>query len=211
MQTKKVQGKLWGTASRDWLPILLTTFVIACSKDTDVNMDIDSPAYHIRQSEKLVMPAQVELPDNLPTGNSRIATYFAEGVQKYKAQVKAGSDPVSYEWVFVAPLADLYDITNRKVGTHSAGPSWQLSGSADTIYAQQFSPPKAAPSPGPVSIDWLQLMPKNGKAPTGHFQQVSYIQRIATNGGKAPAKPPVSITDTVDVKYTAIYRFSKKN
>jgi hypothetical protein len=54
-------------------------------------------------------------------------------------------------------------------------------------------------------------MPKIGKAPTGIFADVSYIQRIATKGGKAPATAPVSASDTIDVHYTAVYRFTKKN
>ena len=187
---------------------ILSTLATSCKRDVD--MEINSPAWHIHQSEKWIMPAAVELPANLPGGNTRVATLFAEGVQKYKAQAKAGS-PELYEWVFVAPQADLYDASNKKVGTHSAGPTWQLFGSADSIHAQQFSPAKAAASPDAVSIDWLQLMPKSGKTPTGAFANVSYIQRIVTQGGKAPARLPVSASETIDVKYTAVYRFTKKN
>ncbi len=189
--------------------LLLSTTMVSCRRDTDT--DISSPAYYIAQSEKLAIPTNVELPSNLPNGNTRVATYYAEGVQKYKAQQKPGSDPVTYEWVLVAPKADLYDAANRKVGTHTAGPSWQLSGSSDSIFAQQFSPPKTAPSPDPRSVDWLLLAPKAGKTPTGVFKDVIYIQRIATQGGKAPSVLPTSITDTIDVKYTAVYRLSKKN
>lgn len=179
----------------------------SCKKETDTS----SPAYYIRESEKLAIPAAIDLPSNSPNGNTRVATFFARGVQKYKAQQKAGSNPVTYEWVFVAPQATLYDAANKKVGSHSAGPSWQLSGAADTIYGQAFSPAKSAPSPDASSIDWLQLMPKTGKLPTGIFAAVSYIQRIATTGGKAPATLPVAASDTADVAYTAVYRFSKKN
>lgn len=189
---------------------LLSAIVMACSRDKEINTD--SPAHHIAKSEKLVIPAVIDLPANLPNGNTRVATFFAIGVQKYKAQPKAGSNPVMFEWVFVAPEANLYDATNRKVGTHSAGPTWQLSGSAtDSIYGQQFSPPKSAPSNDPATIDWLQLMPKTGKPLTGIFSNVSYIQRIATQGGKAPATLPLSAGETIDVAYTAVYRFTKKN
>jgi hypothetical protein len=184
--------------------VLLLT-VVACKKENEN----PNPARHIAASEKLIIPAEVDLPANLPGGNTRVATYYAEGVQKYKAQVKAGSVPVTYEWVFVAPRADLFDASNKKIGTHGAGPFWELSFS-DSIFAQQFTPAKTA-SPDPNSIAWLQLMPKTGKTPTGIFADVSYIQRIATTGGKAPATPPTSLTETADVFYTAIYRFSKKN
>lgn len=188
-------------------PVLITAMMGSCKKETDTS----SPAYHIRESEKLSIPAAIDLPANLPNGNTRVATFFALGVQKYKAQQKAGSNPVTYEWVFVAPQATLYDASNKKIGSHSAGPTWQLSGAADSIYGQQFSPAKSAPSPDASSIDWLQLMPRTGKLSTGIFATVSYIQRIATTGGKAPVTLPATAGDTADVAYTAVYRFTRKN
>jgi len=213
--------------SKHYSKVLTTVFLsvafIACTKDKiRENPTVDpvlafasganknSPAAHIAASEKLVIPAAVDLPANLPNGNTRVATYYAIGVQKYKAREKAGTYPLTYEWVFVAPQADLYDATNTKVGTHGAGPFWQLS-AADSIFAQQFSPPKTASSPDAGSIDWLLLMPKTGTTPTGIFSEVDYIQRIATAGGKAPAEPPTSATQTIEVKYKAVYRFTKQN
>ena len=184
--------------------------VSATATSSSLEANGNSPAAHLAASEALTIPATVAVPENLPNGNTRVATYFAVGVQKYKARIKAGSDPVAYEWVFVAPQADLYDITNAKVGTHSTGPTWQLSVN-DSIYAQAFFPPRTAPSSDPSSIDWLLLMPKVGKTPTGIFADVDYIQRIATEGGKAPTTPPTSATETVEVAYTAVYRFSKSN
>lgn len=185
----------------------MSVLFLSCTRENDT--DKNSPAYHIAESEKLVIPGEVDLPANLPGGNTRVATYYAEGVQKYKAQVKAGSSPVTYEWVFVAPKATLYSASNKKAGTHGAGPYWEQSVS-DSIFAQAFSPAKTV-NPDTGSIPWLQLMPKSGKTATGIFASVSYIQRIATKGGKAPANPPVNIADTADVFYTAVYRFTKKN
>jgi len=189
-------------------PALFAVVMMSCTHDKV--SDTNSPAFHITESERLVIPASIELPANLPNGNTRVATFYADGVQKYRAQIVAGSNPEVYEWVFVAPQADLYDITDQKAGTHSAGPDWQLS-AADSMFGQSFTPPRTAPSADPNSIDWLLLMPKTGKTPTGIFADVSYVQRIATNGGKAPATPPVNATDVVDVHYTAIYRFTKQN
>ncbi|MBL7740026.1 MAG: DUF3455 domain-containing protein [Chitinophagaceae bacterium] len=200
IQQQNHYGKLW-------LFPFLFTIVASCEKDKNSNMD--SPAHYIAESEKLIIPAAIEIPANLPGGNARVATYYAAGVQKYKAQAKAGSNPVTYEWAFVAPEADLYDASNKKIGNHSAGPTWQLS-AMDSIYGQHFSPAKTTPSPD-GSIDWLLLMPKNGKTPTGIFANVSYIQRIVTQRGKAPAVMPQSATETSNVPYTAIYRFTKKN
>ena len=206
--------------------LLFATAAIGCSKDevlknsnnelqsasagSSLEANGNSPAAHIIASENLTILAIVSVPENLPNGNTRVATFYAVGVQKYKARIKAGSDPVAYEWVFVAPQADLYDITNAKVGTHGAGPFWSTS-PIDSIFAQQFSPARTAPSPDPESIDWLLLMPKVGTTPTGIFSDVDYIQRIATKGGKAPLTPPASLTETVDVKYKTVYRFTKIN
>ncbi len=205
---------------------LFATAIIGCNKNvvlknpneelqiastaSSLEANGNSPAAHISASENLIVPATVSVPENLPNGNTRVATYYAVGVQKYKARIKAGSDPGSYEWVFVAPQADLYDITNAKVGTHGAGPFWSTS-PLDSIFAQQFSPARTAPSPDPESIDWLLLMPKIGTTPTGIFADVDYIQRIATKGGKAPLTPPSGINETIDVKYKAVYRFTKIN
>lgn len=189
------------------LPFLFIITMLACEKNDPVNIEL--PAYQIKASEKISIPAEIELPINSPFGNSRIATYYATGAQKYKAQQKAGSEAGVFEWVFVAPQADLFDVTNKKVGTHGAGPYWAIS-TSDSIFAQQFTPAKTA-SPDANSIAWLLLMPKAGTTPTGIFSNVMYIQRIATNGGKAPATAPTSLSQTVDIPYTAIYRFSKKN
>src|SRR5262245_30483035 len=183
---------------------------VSCKRDKASLPDPNSPSFHITQTEAINIPAAVDLPANLPNGNSRVATFYAVGVQKYKAQVIAGSNPVAYQWVFVAPQADLYDITNKKVGTHSAGPDWQLS-AADSMFGQAFNPPRTAPGDNETDIDWLLLMPKTGKAPTGFFANVTYVQRIATKGGKAPTTHPAAESDVIDVGYTAIYRFSKQN
>lgn len=194
------------------VPAVLSVIIMSCTKDkvSEKAPDLNSPAFQIAETEKLIIPASIDLPANLPNGNKRVVTFFADGVQKYKAQEVAGSDPVAYEWVFVAPQADLYDASNNKVGTHTAGPNWQLS-AADSMFGQSFNPARPAPGNDPSTIDWLLLMPKTGKTPTGVFADVSYVQRIATKGGKAPTTPPVNATATVDVKYTAIYRFTKKN
>ena len=204
------------------ISVLTMSIAVACNKESDfviepgsldlpfssgLPVEVMPPAYHIQESEKLVIPASVDLPANLPAGNKRVATYYAEGVQIYKA-VQIGIDPVvTYAWAFVGPRADLYDVTNKKVGGHGAGPHWQIS-TTDSIFAQAYNPPKTAPSPVPNSVDWLLLMPKIGKPASGIFENVAYIQRIATVGGKAPSLPPTSLSETVEVPYTAIYRFT---
>jgi hypothetical protein len=67
--------------------IILT--VSACEKN-DAE-ETNTPAFFIAQSENVTIPQSIALPDNSPNVNKRVATYYAEGVQKYKAQVKAGT------------------------------------------------------------------------------------------------------------------------
>ena len=192
-----------------FMSLLSSAMLLSCTREKG-HLDVTSPAYHIVQSEKVIIPQAIQLPQNLPNGNSRVTTFYAIGVQKYKAQQIPGSNPLAYQWVFVAPEADLYDSTNTKVGTQSAGPTWQLS-PADSMFGQNFNPPRMAPSPDPESIDWLLMMLQTGKIASGVFANVSYVQRIDTHGGKPPATPPVSADQTINVGYTAIYRFSMKN
>jgi hypothetical protein len=220
---------LRSTYHQIFLTAVLSVGLFACTRDESPlnnksnTMEVDnilqkdadeaagnSAAAQIAASEKLDIPEMVSVPANLPEGNRRVATYYAVGVQKYKAREKAGSNPVSYEWVFVAPQAELFDSANAVAGIHGAGPFWTLS-VADSIFAQHFIPAKTAPATDPESIDWLLLMPKAGTTPTGVFTDVDYIQRIATKGGKAPLTPPVNANQTVEVKYKAVYRFTAKN
>jgi len=182
---------------------ILSTF-LSCNEADEI--DPDSPGYFIAESEKLVVPVEVDLPTS---GNIRIATYYATGVQIYNARQKADSNPPVYEWVFASPSAILFNEKNELVGTHFAGPSWQLE-SGDRINGQQFTPAKAK-SMASNSIDWLLLRPKDGSTPTGIFKDVIYIQRLATTGGKAPATPPASASETIGVEYTAVYRFTNGN
>lgn len=189
--------------------LLSSAMPLSCTREK-AHMDVTSPAYHISQSETISIPQAIQLPQNLPNGNSLVAAFYAIGVQKYKAQQIPGSNPVTYQWVFVAPEADLYDSTNTKVGTLSAGPSWQLS-PADSMFGQNFNPPRTVPSPDPDSIDWLLLMLKTGKTGTGVFANVSYVQSVDTHGGKPPSTSPVSVGQTINIGYTAVYRFSMKN
>ncbi|MBO9617021.1 MAG: DUF3455 domain-containing protein [Dyadobacter sp.] len=188
--------------------VMLMGSLNACSDQDDHPKPVTTPADHIMLSENLTMPAAFTLPPN-PKGYERVATYFAVGVQKYKAQVKEGAGAVQYQWVFVAPEAELYDASNAKIGRHYAGPTWKLNGPGYTIMGQAFSPAKTY-SKDPKSIDWLLLGNKDGQEPTGIFQGVGYIFRIATTGGRVPVTPPTGLTDTASVPYTAVYRFVKR-
>ena len=97
-----------------------------------------------------------------------------------------------------------YDAAATQVGTHGAGPEWtSTDGSVvNGAKAQQVNAPVTG------AIPWL-LLRASSTTGTGVFKDVTYVQRLNTSGGVAPATgcdAPTSGTDT-SVAYTADYYF----
>jgi hypothetical protein len=135
-----------------------------------------------------------------PAGARLLLETEAQGVQVYACE--KGSD--GYRWVFKAPDAWLFDKTGRQVGTHFAGPSWQLAdGSKITgeVVAQ-------APAPEPHAIAWLLLRAKSHEG-TGVLSAADLVRRIDTHGGAAPATTCDSTQAPAEarMRYTARYLF----
>lgn len=133
----------------------------------------------------------------VPAGNAVIADFAAQGVQVY--QCTAGA------WVFVEPAANLIGRTagpsrTYHTSVHFRGPSWQ-----STIDGSLVTATAVANSAVPGSIPQLLLKAATNRG-DGLFGKVSYIQRLNTSGGLAPAG---GCTDgkTTGVPYTAKYRF----
>ena len=87
-----------------------------------------------------------------------------------------------YEWVFVAPSATLYDMQKRTVGRYYGGPTWE-SNDGSKVTGKQVA---VAPSPNARSIP-LQLVKAEPAMGSGALSGVSYIQRLDTKAGVAPA------------------------
>lgn len=125
----------------------------------------------------------VVVPDKLrpPPDESLVRTLSASGVQVYECRA-AAADASSAEWTFVAPEASLQDEHGESAGRHGAGPAWEArdgSRVVGTVKAQV-----AAPVAGAIS--WLLLQTRS-TGRKGAFAKVSSIQRVATEGGVAPA------------------------
>jgi uncharacterized protein DUF3455 len=133
------------------------------------------------------VPEAIKVPD----GNKRTAVMPAEGVQTYQCTTGA--------WVFLQPDAILRNRGRAEV-LHSKGPVWTSTrdGSSVTASAQ-------ANSPVPNAIPQLLLKSTGNRGP-GIFADVTYIQRLNTTGGLAPAGTCTEGT-TVSVPYTADYAF----
>jgi Protein of unknown function (DUF3455) len=115
-----------------------------------------------------------------PAGDKLAVTVTAKGVQIYECHAKK-DDPTQFEWAFKAPEAELFDASGKKVGKHYGGPTWESLDGSKVIgeVKGKFDSPDG-------SIPWLLLAAKKTEG-TGVFGKVTSIQRISTEGGKAPA------------------------
>ena len=125
----------------------------------------------------------------------------ATGVQIYECSQKTDS---TYEWTLKAPEASLSTPSGDYLGRHNAGPTWESPDGSAVVGEVK------ARDPGPTSsaIPWLLLAAKANRG-SGVFSSAKSIQRVATNGGLAPAEPcdATSFHKVVRVPYTASYYF----
>ena len=121
---------------------------------------------------------------------------YAEGVQVYRWN---GTELVS-SWRREAVLfADAGG--SGKVGIHYAGPTWEsVSGSKVVGRVLERCTPDAD------AIPWLLLEAVSSEGP-GIFNGVTFIQRVNTSAGNAPADPGSTIGEEARVDYTAEYLF----
>jgi hypothetical protein len=143
------------------------------------------------------------VPDALtpPAGNVATAVFKASGVQIYGC--------TDTKWTLIEPAASLTGITldpvKRVTALHFRGPSWESTQDGSLVEGKS---PVSAPSATPNSIPQLLVTAATTRGP-GVFGSVTFIQRLATVGGVAPAGA-CGGTATAAVPYRAVYRFFKK-
>jgi hypothetical protein len=116
----------------------------------------------------------------------------AKGVQIYECR--------DTKWVFVAPEADLYDTSGRRIGRHYAGPNWEAADGSRIVAAVK----SRADAPQAGAIPWLLLSAKSVGG-EGAFSRVTSIQRVSTVGGVAPAGACTTAGEKARVPYAADY------
>ena len=146
-----------------------------------------------------------EVPANLapPAGSVLLFELAARGVQIYACEAKP-DDATAFVWTFKAPEADLFNARGEVAGRHFAGPTWQgFDGSAVVGKALE-----RADAPDAGSIPWLLLEAKEHVG-NGAFSTITYVQRLATEGGAAPAAgcDADHAGDEVRQPYQATYAF----
>jgi hypothetical protein len=154
-----------------------------------------------------VFAQQVTVPANLDvSADNRLSCHvYARGVQIYRC-MQDKNDTSKYVWTFVAPAADLFIAADYKTATgkHYGGPTWEAAdGSKVTGKKLQ-----QADSPDTSAIPWLLLSAVEVSG-SGIFSGTTFIQRINTHGGKAPAAsaPGAHPGEEIRVPYTAEYLF----
>ena len=124
-----------------------------------------------------------QVPDNLkvPAGQDVQLKLLGKGVQVYVCKATTG-DASKFEWVLSRPEAGLLDESGAWIGRHFAGPTWEAAdGSRVTGQVLQRSN-----APIANAVPWLLLKAISNQG-TGTFARVTYIQRVDTVGGQAPA------------------------
>jgi hypothetical protein len=146
-------------------------------------------------------PREVPATLNPPADATLAAGFPARGVQIYTcAAATAGAAPA---WTLKAPHAVLFEDGEAAV-IHFAGPSWQaLDGSLVT-----GTKAASAPASDGTSIPQLLLQAASNGSP-GLLSDVTWIQRLATVGGAAPAIgcDDAHLNAQVLVPYRAAYFF----
>jgi hypothetical protein len=150
----------------------------------------------------------VSVPEKLKPADEALALIVpAKGVQIYECRARA-DQPGSYAWAFIAPDADLFDASGKRIGRHYAGPHWESMDGSKVAGSVKES----VPAPRAGAIPWLLLSVKT-VGPKGSFSDITSIQRVNTTGGLAPATncSRDELGATVRVPYTADYYLMKRN
>ena len=138
------------------------------------------------------VPAAVKVPG----GHHAIAIFKGEGVQIYGC--------TNGSWTLIQPAATL-SRDNDPVAVHFAGPSvprWESTKDGSLVGAKKIA---SVDQPGAVPQLLLQATENTG-GPDTQFGKVTFVQRLNTHGGLAPAGSCTAGAQ-IGVHYTADYKF----
>lgn len=176
--------------------LLASVAVAASGCAAQIEPASTAPEAQVASAALATCPPKIPPELAIPEGNKLAFTFGASGVQRYVC-----ADDGS-KWTFVEPEADLFDKHGRVAGHHYKGPTWEALDGSTVVGAQ----PALASVPGDAgSIPWLKLEAKSHTG-SGRMSDVTFIQRLNTKGGVAPAAPCAPGVGA-DVEYTATYAF----
>jgi hypothetical protein len=144
------------------------------------------------------------VPDSIqaPEGEDLVLMARATGFQIYVCRPGADGKPA---WTLKAPDAELFDEQGKLIGRHFGGPTWQLNDGSQVTGKMAAK----VDAPDPTAIPWL-LVTVTGHSVNGKLSGVTFIQRVNTVGGLAPAAQECTAqSGEVESKssYSAAYYF----
>ncbi|MGH9225329.1 MAG: DUF3455 domain-containing protein [Acidimicrobiales bacterium] len=149
-------------------------------------------------------PSPPDVPANIavPAGNVLSGAGQARGFQIYSCQPQGSG----HSWTLLQPMAVLLENGHKPFALHFGGPTW-LAMDASSVVASRVD---GAPAPTPGAVPWLLLKATPSGGPEGGtFADTTFIQRVNTAGGIAPATgcDAAHVGAQAPVYYTADYFF----
>ena len=174
----------------------------ACASSPGMAPMASSPAPMAAMSPMMVDNAALPEPVRVPAGQKM--RMMATGVGELTYECREKKDMAGqHEWVFVGPVANLMSSDRKTVGKYYAGPTWESADGSKITGKQVAIAPAAA---GNIPLQLVKTDPAVG---AGAMNGVTYIQRINTKGGVAPAMAcdAAGMGKKQTVKYEADYVF----
>ena len=175
---------------------ILTALATAASLAACSGMGAKPPVY-----------SQAGLPDavKVPAGHAVAMETVGAGDITYECRAKA-NETGAFEWVFVGPQADLNSRSGSKLGSYYGPPATWAANDGSKITGAQL-----AVAPAMAGSIPLQLVKANPAMGSGAMTGITYVQRVATRGGVAPASAcdAAGLGRKEIVKYQADYIFWK--
>ncbi len=141
-----------------------------------------------------------EIPDAIAvSGDVSVMRAHAEGAQIYQCKSDNAGHLI---WQFREPIAALFN-NDATIGTHSAGPSWQIENSV--VVGKAVARSRGATA---KDIPWLRLDVIEHRG-DGKLQDVTAVQRINTRGGNLEGRCQ-SAGALRAVAYSADYIFLRR-
>lgn len=132
-------------------------------------------------SAQAVDNAMLPEPIRVPAGQVKSLELVGVGEITYECRERANAAG-QFEWAFVTPVATLFDMGKRAAGKYYGGPTWEAA-DGSKVTGKQVA---VAPSGDPKSIP-LQLVRAEASPGAGAMNNVTFIQRLETKAGVAPA------------------------
>ena len=177
-----------------------------------------SQSAHAHRPKAPEVPATIQV----PAGQEPYFIGFAVGTQNYSC-LPSATAPSGYAWTLFTPQALLLNRADRQVSTHFFSPNpaeggivraaWQHSDDSSIVWGKAFPPSWDPAYVADGAIAWLLIEIKGSQeGPDGgdKFLQTTYIHRVNTTGGLAPATGCASAQDigkSAFIPYAADYVF----